>query len=459
MVEFFRDWCTEDEIKARAFKHIENLKQGTLNDSHAYHITETLAQLLLPGKDQDQLISNTQDFLVKKNSEWANSLTLSDFQLMKKGGIQLGKTNDRQIALSQIKKIRNKVLRESLISLLTDDRFFEISLDLLEIFLVEDNPIIIDFFVLSSEETNSFDKLIALMSSTDFGAARLALVGIALIQVNYCEKAEKVFLSIAEKKHNENLTLSGLSKKFLAILNHYHFGRYQEAERLYLEAINEGQTKIDIQIANLYRHHLKNFDEAVKFYKNAVEEKNVTAMFNLAELQEFELGHAEEAQVYYQMAAEHKHPQAIVGKALLEFNLKTKSVKSLEQIHELWESDKSIAVASAMAICNIWHNEFQKAFEVTPYLISNHALVKESIGERTKVFLMLLLAKKQYHFTHRLFEESTIDLKDRYKPIYYALMHFMRDKYPDEILKMGPELKETVDEVIARVEQMAIDYA
>lgn len=112
-----------------------------------------------------------------------------------------------------------------------------------------------------------------------------------------------------------------------------------------------------------------------------------------------------------------------------------------------------------MAMTSLWHNEFQKAFEATPHFIDDNTFVEETFKENTHAFLTLLLAKEQYQFAHRLFEESTIDLKDRFKPIYYALMHFMREEYPDEILKTGPELKETVDEIIAEVKQMAIDYA
>ncbi|NIN24297.1 MAG: hypothetical protein GTN82_41575 [Candidatus Aminicenantes bacterium] len=49
-------------------------------------------------------------------------------------------------------------------------------------------------------------------------------------------------------------------------------------------------------------------------------------------------------------------------------------------------------------------------------------------------------------------------IREKYKPIYYALMYFMRDQYPDEYKKMGPELKQTVEEIIETVNQWAIDY-
>jgi hypothetical protein len=49
-------------------------------------------------------------------------------------------------------------------------------------------------------------------------------------------------------------------------------------------------------------------------------------------------------------------------------------------------------------------------------------------------------------------------LKDKYKPFYYALMHFMKDEFPNEYIKMGDELKEPVREVLEKVKQFEIDY-
>lgn len=63
----------------------------------------------------------------------------------------------------------------------------------------------------------------------------------------------------------------------------------------------------------------------------------------------------------------------------------------------------------------------------------------------------MLIVQKQYHFTKSLFENPDYDLQNKLKPIYYALMYFMKDEYPDEYLKMGSELKETVEEIIAEI--------
>jgi len=47
-------------------------------------------------------------------------------------------------------------------------------------------------------------------------------------------------------------------------------------------------------------------------------------------------------------------------------------------------------------------------------------------------------------------------LKDRFKPIYYAILKQL--DHPD-FLRIGDEIRQTVDEILKKAEQMAIDYA
>ncbi len=72
---------------------------------------------------------------------------------------------------------------------------------------------------------------------------------------------------------------------------------------------------------------------------------------------------------------------------------------------------------------------------------------------------LLLLSYQQYYVVKNYFDENRIsNLKQRYKPIWYTLMHCLKDDYPDEFLKMGSELKDTVEDMIERVEEMKIKY-
>lgn len=65
-------------------------------------------------------------------------------------------------------------------------------------------------------------------------------------------------------------------------------------------------------------------------------------------------------------------------------------------------------------------------------------------------FFLLLIAKCQYHLSQSLFEDYP-ELKNRLKPIYYLTMEYLKDEYPNEYLKAGEELRETIEELKERV--------
>ncbi len=118
-------------------------------------------------------------------------------------------------------------------------------------------------------------------------------------------------------------------------------------------------------------------------------------------------------------------------------------------------------------IIYVWKGLFQKlSGKLAEYLRSNE--IERNTGLSTSPydddflaidFLKLLLAKKQYHTAYNYFQQEEWQLKDRFKPLYYATLYFLQDEYPTDYLRMGPELRETVDDVLAEVAQMAIDYA
>ena len=43
------------------------------------------------------------------------------------------------------------------------------------------------------------------------------------------------------------------------------------------------------------------------------------------------------------------------------------------------------------------------------------------------------------------------NLKDRFKPIWYALMTLMQDEFPNEIKKMGNEIKQITNDVLEEI--------
>ena len=70
--------------------------------------------------------------------------------------------------------------------------------------------------------------------------------------------------------------------------------------------------------------------------------------------------------------------------------------------------------------------------------------------------IFFLISKNKYELIlEKIGKEK---LSNYFKPLYYALMYYLQDKYPNEYLRMGDELKETVEEIIAEVERMREEY-
>lgn len=104
------------------------------------------------------------------------------------------------------------------------------------------------------------------------------------------------------------------------------------------------------------------------------------------------------------------------------------------------------------AFIKVWGGEYNDAS-----LEEVFKTIEEDNLDLFNDLLLLLLSKHQYHFLYKQFEKNS-RLKELFKPTYYALMTLMEDELPNEIIKMGDELKIPVEEILEKVEQMKIDY-
>ena len=108
----------------------------------------------------------------------------------------------------------------------------------------------------------------------------------------------------------------------------------------------------------------------------------------------------------------------------------------------------------------IWNSEYDLGLDhLRQFLKGINKKDSKNYQDRilNKTFL-LLLSRKQFHSVLNIFETKEFNLKNKLNPIYYALMHYLKDEYPNEILKMGEELKQPVEDIMKRVEEMAIEY-
>jgi len=141
-------------------------------------------------------------------------------------------------------------------------------------------------------------------------------------------------------------------------------------------------------------------------------------------------------------------------RAYLEKEKKQSALNLAETAHK---KEKTIFTAYTYSMILLWNNEIGKAFEIAQEFLAELSSF-DKFPQDVSLFLMLLVAKKQYHLALKIFNENPHQLKDRFKPIYYALMYFMQDEFPNEYRKMGEELSQTVQEIIEEIHNLAEQY-
>jgi tetratricopeptide (TPR) repeat protein len=189
----------------------------------------------------------------------------------------------------------------------------------------------------------------------------------------------------------------------------------------------------------------------------AVKKEHAGAMYNLALLYQAEMKDLKRAEKYYLMAVEKEHAKAMYNLAWLYFEMKKDKEKALKLAEAAYTSEKDIYNAHTLCTILLWNNEIQRAIEISNHFLETEDSLEE-FPDDVVLFLMLLMAKKQYHLALKIFHDNPYHLKDRFKPVYYTLMHFLKDEFPNEHKKMGGELEETVKEIIEKIKQMENDY-
>ena len=109
------------------------------------------------------------------------------------------------------------------------------------------------------------------------------------------------------------------------------------------------------------------------------------------------------------------------------------------------------------AIILLWNEELEESYhKFSEWLEYDNALKSE---HKIMVYLILLISKGQYYKAKEFLEIPKYQLKDRYKPIWYALMSLMQEDFPNEIKKMGSELKQSVGEILEEIKEYEKKYA
>ena len=225
-----------------------------------------------------------------------------------------------------------------------------------------------------------------------------------------------------------------------------------QAEKYYKMAIEKGCADAMYNLALLYKNNKEDIGRAEKYYKMAIEKEHVGAMNNLGFLYATNKNDLNQAEKYFKMACERGNVVAQFNIAFLYFVQRKEKYLALEYITKALEHGIEREFKLYYPLILLWNDDFEKSSSIALPLFNDPTILENEYP--VKQYLLLLIAKHQYNQALRLFRESPLNLRERYRPIYYALMYFMRDTYPDEFKKMGSELEQTVMEIVEEIKKM-----
>jgi len=393
LVRFLESWYDKDELIHRAKRHIDALCKGDYHPKGAYYLTEALAWTCKLDMDvEHELKVQTRKFLEGKDESLLADLSPSDKELVEKSRGYYYKGEYLE-NLNILSKVKN-----------------------------QEGVYLHYGFVYKGLKDN--------------------------------KKAEKYWLMAVEKGNERAMTALGWLYK-------NEFKDNEKAEKYWLMAVEKSNESAMASLGWLYKNEFKDNEKAEKYYLmaeksylTAFEKGDVDAMNKLGCLYCYDFKDNKKAEKYWLMAVEKGHTNAMNYLSFMYFEEKIKKQDALKYAYQSVEQAKGFSNTHTLACVYLWHNQIEEAKQIEKEFMYNDETLNSQTGGT--LYLMLLIAKGQDQHLIQYFEDPELNLKERFKPLYYALLHFTDNK---DFHKMPPELAEPVKDIIEKVRQMAVDYA
>ena len=282
---------------------------------------------------------------------------------------------------------------------------------------------------------------------------------------NDVSKSDAEILSEAinlEKNGNTNEAIILLEKsqkssntilKIMAFL-YNQLNQYQKEEKTYQKIIESGDNYPLIYLGNLY-YTQKEYEKAREYYLKAIDSGNNNA-FNFIAILCCIQKEYEKAEEYYTKAIESGDNNAFAGMSLLYFFQNIKIDKAVELVQTSYSKQKNLYTTHTLSLILLWKDNLEESYVIfLEFLIYDNTLEFEN---NITLYLILLISKGQFYKAKEFLELPQYQLKERYKPIWYALMTLMEKDFPSEIKKMGSELKQSVGEILEVIEEYKVKY-
>jgi len=279
-------------------------------------------------------------------------------------------------------------------------------------------------------------------------------------------KADEAILLLNQAiEHGDEDALINLGKIYVTP----DFNDLNAAKALFLRAIDKGIPQAYYNMGKLLISKEKNEKEGIQYLNTGIKNHDSESAHYLAHYYEHRNKY-EKAEKLFVKAFELGKSSALLCLADSAFEAarhdKRDFIIGLFDKYMLSVGNDSAAVSIEYARVLLWANRYEESFScirdaqsqiVRIFSDSDEDYKQYLISELTN-YLVLSIAKGQMEMAQELFKLETVDYKQILKPVYYAMMNFMTDDYPNEHLKPGSELKETINEIIMDIEKKRVNY-
>lgn len=263
----------------------------------------------------------------------------------------------------------------------------------------------------------------------------------ALMSSNYIDESIRVGVNQLLRPHYDKLVnFDGSAEKFNRIIYKISEGKLSNAKNLILDLL-QSDTSIITSINLLV--------VADEYFKDDIKLKK--SIYNKI----FE----DSSRSYYS--------QLILFQSII-MNIEYKVIRSLGSVvvsiieddvdFHLLKYTNSLPIIALKIYLEVWLDNFESATEIYKNFIKTIDFTKSPFERYCfEKILLLFLQKGQVEIVYHTLSTRSI-LKEQFKPFYYATVFLLKDERHQEYLRMGPELKDTVDEILQRVEEYQVKY-
>jgi len=472
---FLENWYDANDLKKLAKNHIELLKQTEVNRKDALILSKGLSQCkYITTFERDEIIGLTENLKGKSieksllelpqrfeiilkeiqehinNKDYKNALKLAESIENEEDGYKFNilgyiyeemnkYTTALRYYLMAIENGNEKAMNNLALLYDNQEKFAEAEKFYLMAIEKGDEKAMYNLALLYNNQEKFAEAEKFYLMAIEKGNEK-AMYNLALLYDNQEKfaKAEKFYLMAIEKgdeKAMNNLALLYDNQE-----------EFAEAEKFYLMAIENSHDNAMYNLALLYDNQEK-FAEAEKFYLMAIENGHDNAMYNLALLYDNQEKFAE-AEKFYLMAIEKGNKKAVLNLAISYYNSNINNKKALELFQEALMIDNSQTRQKNLITAEVWNGIFNNTEQ---RIIS---IIQEDTDNLYE-FIFDLLVHQQKTLILKIFGHEAFGkiLQDKYTVLYYVCL-LLNNKTDDNLdLRIPPEIKPTIDEVLALIDE------